>query len=99
MNENYEKENLFEPCCRATTIGSLPHIDVARATSLMFAATPELPSWVQFPRRVVFENMTLQFTEGLPALACEGDRPYFDTAGDDYVEQLTYFYERYLNTT
>ena len=97
-SKNASPEN-FEPCCLATTIGSMPHTDVARATGLMFAATPELPSWVQFPKRIVSENMMVQFTEGLPALIRDGDRPYFDTAGDDYVEQLTDFYERYLNAT
>jgi hypothetical protein len=40
---------IFEPCCLATTIGSLPHTDVALGTHLMFESTPEIPAWVQFP--------------------------------------------------
>lgn len=52
----------FEPCCLATTIGSLPHIDATRGMALMFQSTPEIPSWVQFPRRAYHENMRVQFT-------------------------------------
>jgi hypothetical protein len=87
---------VFEPCCLATTIGSLPHIDVAHGTRRMFEATPEIPSWSQFPKRVFYENMVIQFTEGMPGLVQDGDRIYFSTFAGDFVEQLTDFYERYL---
>ena len=90
---------LFEPCCLATTIGSLPHIDVAHGTRLMFESTPEIPSWIQFPKRTFYENMITQFTEGMPALVKDEDRIYFSTFATDYVEQLTDFYDRYLTAT
>ena len=86
----------FEPCCLPTTIGSLPHTDVARGTALIFKHTPEIPSWVQFPKRNRYENMVMQFTEGMPALIHDGDRTYFSTSINDYSEQLTSFYDRYL---
>jgi hypothetical protein len=89
----------FEPCCLATTIGSLPHTDAARATRLMLQSTPEIPSWVQFPKRDFHENMMMQFTEGLPALIQDGDRISFSTLTENYAEQLTDFYERYLAAT
>ncbi len=89
----------FEPCCLATTIGSLPHTDADRATRLMLQSTPEIPSWVQFPKRNFHENMMMQFTEGLPALVQDGDRISFSTASENYAEQLTDFYERYLAAT
>jgi hypothetical protein len=89
----------FEPRCTATTIGSLPHTDPACGTALMFESTPEIPSWVQFPKRVSCENMMIQFTEGMPGLVKDGDRVYFDTAALDWVEQLTGFYARYLAAT
>jgi len=87
---------VFEPLCLATTIGSLPHTDVARGTALMFKNTPEIPSWAQFPKRNRYENMMMQFTEGMPALVQDGDRVYISTSTDDFPEQLTYFYEKYL---
>jgi hypothetical protein len=89
----------FEPRCLATTIGSLPHTDVARGTALMFENTPEIPSWVQFPKRTLYENMIVQFTEGMPGLVETGDRFYFNTDGLGFVEQLTDFYARYLAVT
>jgi methionine synthase II (cobalamin-independent) len=89
----------FEPCCLATTIGSLPHTDVALGTRLMFESTPEIPSWVQFPRRAFHENMMVQFTEGMPGLVEDGERVYFDTGGPDFIDQLTDFYARYLAVT
>jgi hypothetical protein len=87
---------VFEPFCLATTIGSLPHTDVARGTALTFKSTPEIVSWVQFPKRNRCENMMMQFTEGMPALVQDGDRTYFSTSINDFSEQLTHFYERYL---
>jgi hypothetical protein len=87
---------VFEPCCLATTIGSLPHTDVARGTTLMFKNTPEIASWVQFPKRNRYETMMMQFTEGMPALVQDGDRTYFSTSANDFPEQLASFYERYL---
>jgi hypothetical protein len=89
----------FEPRCLATTIGSLPHTDPAHGTALMFESTPEIPSWVQFPKRVWAENMMIQFTEGMPGLVHDGERAYFDTAAPDLVEDLTDFYTRYLAAT
>lgn len=90
---------VIEPHCLATTIGSLPHTDVIRGTALMFENTPEIPSWVQFPKRTIYESMMVQFTEGMPGLVEDGDHFYFDTAIPDFIEQLTDFYTRYLAVT
>ena len=46
----------------------------------MFASTPEIPSWVQFPKRDFHENMMVQFTEGLPGLVQADDRVTFDSS-------------------
>jgi methionine synthase II (cobalamin-independent) len=91
----------FEPCCLATTLGSLPHTDVVRGTDLMFQTTPEIPCWVQFPRRHFLENMMVQFTAGMPGLVSDHDagRVYFDTTAPDFIDQLTRFYARYLAAT
>jgi hypothetical protein len=67
----------------------------------MFESTPEIPAWVQFPKRVFHENMMAQFTEGMPALVEDKDeeRITFDTTTPDFVDQLTDFYTRYLAVT
>jgi methionine synthase II (cobalamin-independent) len=92
-------EPIFEPCCLTTTVGSLPHTDVARGTALIFEHTPQIPAWVQLPRRTVEENMVHQFTEGMAGLAEDGGRVYFDRTLPDFDEQLTDFYARYLAVT
>ena len=98
---NTTTSQLFEPCCLATTIGSLPHTDAARGTALMFESTPEIPAWVQFPRRALRENMMIQFTEGLPSLVLDEqeEKIYFDLTAPDFVDQLTDFYTHYLTAT
>ena len=49
----------------------------------MFENTPEIPAWVQFPRRVFYENMMVQFTEGLPGLVVDedGERAFLERGG------------------
>ena len=42
MTDKDALQRNFEPCCLATTIGSLPHIDVTHGTRLMFESTPEI---------------------------------------------------------
>jgi len=86
----------FEPCCLATTIGSLPHTDVTVGTALIFENTPEIPAWSQFPRRAHHENMMVQFTEGMPGLVEEENQLHFDTASEDFTDQLTEFFTHYL---
>lgn len=89
----------FEPHCLSTTLGSLPHTDVVRGTDLMLACTPEIPAWVQFPKRSLYENMMLQFTEGMPGLVESGGQIHFDTTALDLTDQLTDFYSRFLSIT
>jgi len=96
MNLTPKDPFIFEPCCLATTLGSLPHMDVAHGTRLVLDSVPEIPCWAQFPKRDFHENMLVQFTEGMPGLVKERDRVYFDTSVADFVEQLTDFYTHYL---
>jgi hypothetical protein len=74
----------------------MPHTDVQRGTELMFRHTPQIPAWVQFPKRSPLENMMVQFTEGLPGLSLKDDRAAFDMSADGFVDELTEFYDHYL---
>ncbi|UCD72346.1 MAG: hypothetical protein JSW70_04955 [Syntrophobacterales bacterium] len=65
----------------------------------MFESTPEIPCWVQFPKRTFHENMMVQFTEGMPGLVEDGDRIFLNTEAPDFTEQLTEFFTRYLAVT
>jgi hypothetical protein len=86
----------FEPRCLPTTLGSLPHTDVAQATALLLAHTPEIPTWVQLPRRTWHENMMVQYLEGLPGVVEEDERAYFDTSRSGFDDAITDFFSRYL---
>ncbi len=86
----------FEPRCLPTTLGSLPHTDAAQATALLLAHTPEIPAWVQLPKRAWHENMMVQYLEGLPGVVEESERAYFDTSCPDYQDALIDFFARYL---
>lgn len=88
---------MFEPRMMATTLGSLPHRDVARATALLLAYTPEIPAWVQFPR--LGESMLRQFNDGLPGLVTAGGSYYFDPGRPGFEEALADFYTLYLAVT
>jgi hypothetical protein len=99
MSDIQSSQPIFEPRCLSTTIGSLPHTDVTRGTNLIFESTPEIPSWVQFPKRTFHENMMVQFTEGMPGLLEDGDRIFFNTEASDFTEGLTEFFSRYLAVT
>ena len=96
MKDKKPAHCLFEPCCLATTIGSLPHTDITIATELVFENTPEIPAWAQFPKRSFHENMMVQFTEGMPGLVEDGNQIYFDTTASDFTEQMTRFFTNYL---
>ena len=91
-----EWRTTFEPRCLATTIGSMPHVDVARGTELVLRSTPQVPSWVQFPKRSFQEGMMVQFTEGMPGLVERNERMVFDTLASDFTDRLADFFARYL---
>jgi hypothetical protein len=98
MSEIFERPKL-EPLCLAATIGSVPHTDAKRGTKLVLEKTPDIPAWVQFPKRALHENMMVQFTEGMPGLLELEERIVFDTSSPSFVNQLTGFYDRYLAAT
>ena len=70
-------------------IGSLPLTDYRRAADLVWRYTPEIPLWVQLPRRPG-ETITRQFAAGMPGLREEGERAVVDP-GD--ADALLAFYE------
>ena len=86
-----------QPRCTATAIGSLPHLDPARAVQIILDAIPDAPIWPQLPRRGFREQMEIQYSEGLPRVVLDEakGRMYFDTSGD-YSEDLARFYEGYM---
>jgi len=83
--------------CMATAIGSFPHTDAERVLDIVFASLPEAPIWPQLPKLGLYEQMEIQYSEGMPRAIIDPEkgRMYFDTSGD-YSEDFAAFYESYL---
>ncbi len=83
------------PNCRATGIGSTPHIESDVAVDFVLKTFPDVPYWPQLPRRVFQENMYAQFTEHLPGARIE-DEHIFVRLGEGWLEQAEVFYAAFL---
>ena len=87
----------FKPKFLATAIGSMPFTDPEYAVDVSLKNLPEAPIWPQLPKLAMFEQMEIQYSEGLPCVVIEEDkrRMYLDTSGD-YSEKFAEFYEPYM---
>ena len=88
-------DEAFEPGCIATLIGSLPLTDHKAAADLIWEHMPDVPLWAQLPANVK-EGMTVQFVDGLPGLDHASDAVSVNTAGENFENQLLWFYEDYM---
>lgn len=85
--------------CRATGIGSVPHIDPTAAVAFIFKYLPEIPHWPQLPNSGPEEGFLNQFVGPLLRLGLvvekEG-KSFFDTDQQDWGAKLAEFYTLYL---
>ncbi len=79
-------------------IGSLPLTDHDKAVDLVLKYSPYIPNWVQLPKNK-FEGMISQFLPGMPGYRIEGDKEFIDQSSEDFLSDLTTFYENYLSIT
>ncbi len=86
----------FKPSLLPIGIGSLPHKDPFKASSIIIKHFPQSPYWPQLPSRCIQEGMLLQFTEGMPGLVIEDGKMYFRKPFDPSSEWET-FYEVYFS--
>ncbi len=86
---------MFTPSCLPILIGSLPLNNHQEATRLVLTHTPEIPLWVQLPK-LPKEGMIRQFINGLPGLTEEGSRFWVDSGHDRFTEEMTLFYQDYM---
>ena len=82
----------------ATLIGSIPLSSHDDALDLIFEYTPHIPLWPQLPGNRL-EGMLLQFNEGLPAMASDGEKIFFNTESDQFEAEQLSFFEDYLEVT
>lgn len=94
---NRRSKMVFEPQCRATAIGSMPHTDPSAACDIILDALPEIPIWPQLPAANFRENMEIQYSEGFPCVVIDEEkkRMYFAT-DKDLTSDFEKFYENYM---
>lgn len=81
-----------------TLIGSIPLTSHAEAMEWILEFTPEIPLWPQLPG-IRQEGMLVQFMEGFPGLALDGDRLYFDAGSERFQEEMVPFFEDYFQVS
>lgn len=86
---------MFKPRCLPILIGSLPTTDHNEAVQIILSQTPEIPLWPQLPK-LPGEGMVRQFLSGFPGLTEEGNRYWIDTEKDGFEEEMTSFYQEYM---
>ncbi|MBN1847424.1 MAG: hypothetical protein JW932_02445 [Deltaproteobacteria bacterium] len=81
---------------KATGIGSVPWTDINRTCSTILKQLPHIPFWPQFVQRSYFEDMIVQFSEGLPSLQIHGNEKRLTAHLDNVESELVTFYDHYL---
>ena len=87
---------MFKAGCKPILIGSLPLESHEEAVALILRHAPEIPLWPQLPK-LPGEGMIRQFITGFPGLKESGSRYWIDTDSNDFEEQMTFFYQQYMD--
>jgi methionine synthase II (cobalamin-independent) len=76
-----------------TGIGSMPHQNATDAVDFLAQSVNQFFVWPQLPKISRSEDMTAQYSEGLPGLIydAENDRYYIDSAKDEFYVALEEF--------
>lgn len=82
----------------ATGIGSVPFLDIESTCLRIATLFPRMPFWPQFVGRSFLEDMSVQYTEGLPLLKVNEEKRTLAVSSELNRESvLANFYERFLN--
>jgi hypothetical protein len=95
LNLTGGNSTMFLPGCLPILIGSLPLSDHREATKLILQYTPEIPLWPQLPKNNG-EGMVRQFLSGFPGIVDEGKKYWIDSGQIDFADEMTSFYEEYM---
>jgi len=86
---------MFLPRCLPILIGSLPLTNHDEAAEIILRYSPAIPLWPQLPK-CNREGMVRQFLSGFPGLIDEGKRFWIDTDSPDFTNEMTGFYEDFI---
>jgi hypothetical protein len=80
-------------------IGSLPHVDAAKALDVIIDCMPDSPHWPQLPRRSFLEQMEHQFSACIPGVAVDeaSRRLVVEVHAEGFHSALEHFYEQVLS--
>lgn len=79
-------------------IGSVPFKDVDDTCQNILKLFPEMPFWPQFVQLSPFEDMSIQYTEGLPLLDVEAEKRTIKISEKhDQESDLVTFYDHFLS--
>lgn len=81
---------------KATGIGSVPWIDIDETCNKVLDHLPAIPFWPQLVKRSPFEDMNIQYTEGLPLIDIDEGNRTISVSSEDTEEALVEFYNHYL---
>ena len=81
---------------KTTGIGSVPWEDIDETCNKILEFLPSIPFWPQLVRRSPFEDMNIQFTEGLPLVRINEEERSINVSAEDAEEALVEFYSHYL---
>ncbi len=80
-----------------TGIGSVPFQEVDATCREIMGDFPSMPFWPQFVQRSYLEDMSVQFSEGLPLIEVnEQKRSLFISSNNDRESELVNFYDHFL---
>ncbi len=80
----------------ATGIGSVPHREVKGVCDTILKLFPKMPFWPQFPKRSPYEDMNVQFSEGLPMIYFDMEERRLIFKRHSKEDELLRFWERFL---
>ncbi len=80
----------------STGIGSVPSTNIQETCDYILEHFSQIPFWPQFVKCSLFEDMIIQFSEGLPLLEVDEHRRSLAVASDERELALVNFYEHFL---
>ena len=82
---------------KATGIGSVSSLDIDGTCQNILERLPDIPFWPQFVQKSYREDMSIQFSEGLPFLDIDNDNKKLVFKSEKIEDELVRFYDRYLS--
>lgn len=81
----------------ATGIGSVPSMDIKGTCRYILEKLPNIPFWPQFVKRSHLEDMSIQFSEGMPLLKIEEERRALVVSSPEIEPALVEFYDHFMS--